>query len=90
MIGSMTHDDQLPIAIPIERLKEDALAIAEALEAAAEPLPPDLRQRFITIRAALFQRGIFDPVLVRYDSATVPRASLQEIGEELAAVAAAL
>ena len=90
MIGAMTREDQLPIAIPIETLKSDAAAIAEALKVAAEPLPPELRQRFITIRAALFQRGIYDPVLVRYDTASSPRASLQEIGEQLATVAAVL
>lgn len=90
MIGAMTREDQLPIAIPIEKLKSDAAETAEALKVATEPLPPKLRQRFITVRAALFQRGIFDPVLVRYDTATAPRASLQEIGEQLATVAAAL
>ncbi|HVR39990.1 MAG TPA: hypothetical protein VMU84_12915, partial [Thermoanaerobaculia bacterium] len=81
----MTHDEQLPIAIPIEQLRQNAASVADALTSATEPLPADLRQRFIDVRTALFQRGIYDPVLVRYDSASAPRASLKEIGEQLAA-----
>ncbi len=46
-------------------------------------LPKELRARFVAIRAELFQRGIFDPVLVRFDSATVPQASPQEIAGQL-------
>jgi hypothetical protein len=42
------------------------------------------------VRAALFQRGIFDPVLVRFDSATAPRATKEEIAEQLATVAQTL
>lgn len=54
------------------------------------PMPKDLRQRFIEVRAALFQRGVFDPVLVRFDSITAPPASPAEIGEQLATLATAL
>lgn len=86
-------------------LKELAEHTAEALQAAAsstEPipntgggsrhrgLPEDLRQRFIDVRAALFARGIFDPVLVRFDTATAPQAPTGEIAERLAALADAL
>ena len=85
-------------------LKELAAQTAEALQAAAssEPiantgggsrhrgLPEDLRQRFIDVRAALFARGIYDPVLVRFDTAPVPQAPTNEIAERLAAVADAL
>jgi hypothetical protein len=53
-------------------------------------LPEPLRERFIRVRTALFQRGIFDPVLVRFDTASAPQASTKQIGEQLAAVAAAL
>jgi hypothetical protein len=53
-------------------------------------LSDELRNRFIAVRAALFQRGVFNPVLVRFDSATVPQASTREIAEELAKVAAAM
>jgi hypothetical protein len=53
-------------------------------------LPEDLRRRFIAVRTELFQRGIFDPVLVRFDTATVPQASTRQIAEQLRAVAESL
>lgn len=81
-------DDKLPIAIPIEELKRDAAAVAEELKGGS--ITPELRERFINIRAALFQRGIYDPVLVRFDSYTVSKASAEEIAEQLATVAASL
>jgi len=71
-------------------LKETALAVAEALKAAPAALPEDLRKRFIDVRAHLFARGIYDPVLVRFDSATVPHAPAGEIAEQLAMVGAGL
>lgn len=86
-----------------DRLKQLAAETAEALKSAAssEPiptgggsrhrgLPEELRQRFIDVRAALFARGIYDPVLVRFDTATAPQATTSEIAEQLATVAAAL
>ena len=48
------------------------------------------RNRFIAVRSYLFQRGIFDPVLARFDSVTVSRASVQEIADQLDAIAAGL
>ena len=99
------HDDRLPIAIPLEQLKTQAAALAAELKAAsssAQPLPAsgggsrhrglpeELRMRFIDIRAALFQRGIYDPVLVRFDTASVTQASTQEIAGQLESVSAAL
>lgn len=53
-------------------------------------LPADLQKRFIDVRAALFQRGIFDPVLVRFDTASVTQASTQEIAEQLTQIADSL
>jgi hypothetical protein len=84
----MTHDydEKLPIAIPLEELRQQAAAVAEEMKA-ADAVAPQLRERFINVRAALFQRGIYDPVLVRFDSATAPRATTQEIAEQLATVA---
>lgn len=85
------HDEVLPIAIPLDRLKQMAAAVAEELKSAGnEPPAKDVRERFIEVRAALFQRGIYDPVLVRFDSATAPKASTPEIAEQLATVAGAL
>ena len=82
------HDEQLPIALPLDQLRTMAAAVAEELQGGA--LPPELRTRFITVRAALFQRGIFDPVLVRLDTASAPQATPQELGAQLATVAASL
>lgn len=98
------HDEKVPIAVPLEQLREHAAAVAAELKnlgATAAPaasgggsrhrgLPEELRERFIDVRAALFQRGIYDPVLVRFDTASVTQASTQEIAEQLEIVAAAL
>lgn len=53
-------------------------------------LPEELRQRVIEVRTALYQRGLFDPLLARFDSATVPDATTLAIADELAKVASAL
>jgi len=84
------HDEKKksPIAIPIDRLKEQAAAVAD--EMSRGEITPDLRRRFIDVRAALFQRGIFDPVLVRFDSATAPRATKDELAAQLEAIAQSL
>ena len=74
----------------LAELKTSAEQVAAELQSAATPLPPELRARFIAVRGELFERGIYDPVLVRFDSATVPHAPVEKIAEQLAAVAAAL
>jgi hypothetical protein len=84
-------------------LKELAAQTADALKSASSEVTPNtgggsrhrglpeaLRQQFIDVRAALFARGIYDPVLVRFDTATVAQAPTSEIAEQLAMVAAAL
>jgi len=75
-----------------EELRTIGARVAADLRALKEPnrVPEELRRRFIAVRAELFQRGIFDPVLVRFDSATVPGASTQQIADQLAAVVASL
>ncbi|HEV7921538.1 MAG TPA: hypothetical protein VGR02_12190 [Thermoanaerobaculia bacterium] len=78
-----------PIQLPLPELKELAAALAAELRSAA-PIPPDVRRRFIDLRAALFLRGIYDPVLVRFDSATAPAAAPAELAEQLESVAASL
>ena len=82
------HDEQRPIAIPIDRLKDMAAAVAEEMKGGE--VTPALRARFIEVRSALFQRGIYDPVLVRFDSATAPRATKDEIAAQLETVAQSL
>ena len=89
----------------IEEIKAEAAEIAAALQAAdgpAEPiagtgggslhrgLPDEVRERFVALRAALYQRGIYDPVLVRFDTATVAQAPNSEIAAELVKLAEAL
>ena len=74
----------------MSELKQMAAAVAEELKTAGDAPAADLRTRFIEVRAALFHRGIYDPVLVRFDSATAPRASTQEIAEQLEKVAESL
>jgi len=100
------HHDRLPIAIPLDELKQLAGLVAAELKSAggnaSQPiagtgggslhrgLSEELRSSFIDIRAALFHRGIYDPVLVRFDTATVAQASTHEIAEQLETIAAAL
>lgn len=107
MMTYEAHDDEkVPIAIPLEQLKEMAARVAGEMRAAAgadnapiaatgggsrhRGLPEELRELFIEVRAALFQRGILDPVLVRFDTATVSQASTQEVADQLATIAQAL
>lgn len=67
------------------------MTVAQQITSAVPgPLPPALRASFIAVRAALIQRGVYDPILARFDSATVPQATLAEIADELAKVAASL
>lgn len=87
----MSHDDEKnPIAMPLDELKTLAATVADEMKKAGDVMSDDLREAFIDVRAALFQRGIYDPVLVRFDSATAPRASVSEIAEQLATLAASL
>jgi hypothetical protein len=75
-----------------EELRTIGAQVAADLRAHKGPnrVPEELRSRFIAVRAELFQRGIFDPVLVRFDTATVPQASTRQIAEQLRAVAESL
>ena len=76
--------------IPIPELKTLAATVAEELKSAGSPVSGPLRERFIEVRSNLFQRGIYDPVLVRFDSATAPKATVEEVAEQLSMVATAL
>ena len=72
-----------------EELRTAAADVARALRE-NETMSTELRNRFIAVRSELFERGIFDPVLARFDTITVPRASTQEVASQLAAVAESL
>jgi hypothetical protein len=98
--------ERSPISIPVEELKQLASLVATEMKNAADDgtqpiagtgggsrhraLPEDVRASFIEIRMALFQRGIYDPVLVRFDTASVPQASTRDIAEQLETVAGTL
>ena len=96
----MHDDNKKPILLTLDQLKAEALRVADELKSAGgvapaasgggsrqRGLPEPLRTRFVDVRAALFQRGIYDPVLVRFDSATAPQATTAEVAEQLATVA---
>lgn len=78
-------DDKLPIAISLEELKAEAARVAAEMKSG--DVGGALRERFINVRAALFQRGIYDPVLVRFDSYTAPKATAAEVADQLETVA---
>jgi hypothetical protein len=73
----------------IEDFRAVVARLAEEMRRAPD-LSADQRRRFIAVRAELFQRGVFDPILARFDTVTVTRASTQEVANELAAIAASV
>lgn len=82
-------DEKRPMTMSLAEIKSGGQRVAAEMKTAGT-ISPELRRQFIDIRAALFQRGIYDPLLVRFDSATAPRATDAEVAERLAEVAAAL
>ena len=70
-------------------IREELTRLAAEMESAKE-LSPELRKRLIAARTELFRRGVYDPILVRFDSATVPRAGQAELAAELRAIAESL
>lgn len=50
-------------------------------------MAPELRLRFIAVRTELFKIGIYDPVLVRFDSYTAPPADAATAAQQLALLA---
>jgi len=82
--------EKSPTLLAIPELKTMAASVADELRSAGTPVEGALRGRFIEVRSALFQRGIYDPVLVRFDSATAPRATTEEVAEQLGRVAEGL
>lgn len=96
------NDSKGPVAIPFHELKAAASAVAEAMSSFAQApattgggsrqrgLPEELRKRFIDVRSTLYQRGIYDPVLVRFDTASATQASTQDIAAQLVTIAEAL
>jgi hypothetical protein len=78
-----------PLDMTPESLKAMAAQLASEMRGSETP-SADVRARFIRLRAALFQRGVYDPVLVRFDSATAPRATTAEIAGQLEKISDAL
>ena len=73
-----------------EPTQDAARSVAAELKASGEHVSADLRARIVAVRTALYRRGVFDPVLARFDSATVARATNAEVAEHLEAAAPAL
>jgi hypothetical protein len=67
-VSTSADQEKHAIAIAIPELKKLATSVADEMKSAATPVEGPLRARFIQVRSALFQRGIYDPVLVRFDS----------------------
>jgi hypothetical protein len=57
---------------------------------ANEVLPPLVREQVIALRQHLIRRGIYDPVLGRFDSHTVPQITVSAAAARLKEIAAAL
>jgi hypothetical protein len=89
-VSTSADQEKHSMAVAIPELKKMAAAVADEMKSAATPVEGVLRARFIAVRSALFQRGIYDPVLVRFDSATAPKATVEEVAEQLELVANAL
>ena len=70
--------------VPTERLASSGGGSSHRM------LSDDVRMRFVKLRTHLFRIGVFDPVLARFDSATVPQASTSELADELSAIAGSL
>ena len=70
-------------------LRHEATELSKALQSASS-LTGDMRKRVIALRTCLFERGFYDPVLGRLDSATVAQASVSEIAHQLTKIAEAL
>ena len=73
----------------LEELKAEAANVAQQL-AGEDTIVPGFRKRFIAVRAELIRRGIFDPLLSRFDSVTVAQATRSQIAERLKTIAANL
>jgi hypothetical protein len=101
----MHHEEKQAGTMTIDEIKAAAASVAEQMKAvptASETpassgggslhrgLPADVRERFIAVRGALYARGVYDPVLVRFDTASVPQAATAEVADRLAEVASSL
>jgi len=85
----MNVDENHPVALSLPDVKAAASSLAAEIKKSSE-LSPALRARLIAVRSALFQLGVYNPILSRLDSATVSRAPIGEIAEELGKVASSL
>jgi hypothetical protein len=99
----MIHDQPARMLNTIEEIRAEAARIAPLLResggdrgaaagggSAGRGLPEELRAAVIAVRTALFRRGVYDPLLVRFDSATVAPATSAEIAEQLQAISESL
>lgn len=81
----------------IDELKREAQRISAEIQelnpaadggahqgSAHRPLSDDLKRRLLSLRSDMFEAGIYVPLLVRFDSATVSQADSRAIAEQLA------
>jgi hypothetical protein len=68
-------------------LKHESTELARLL-GSSQTLTGDLRTRVIALRTKLVERGLYDPVLGRLDSATVAQSSVTEVAQQFEKIAA--
>ncbi|HET7711320.1 MAG TPA: hypothetical protein VFL80_05270 [Thermoanaerobaculia bacterium] len=83
------HEAAPTVTATSSDLRAVASELAGAIRAGAT-IAPEIRSRLIVLRAALFQRGIYDPVLARVDSITVPPVSADRLAAQLEEIASSL
>ena len=86
--GTMTTDQIESLALEVAAELKAAKPSGEKLTGTGggsrhRGLPEAVRAKFIAVRTELFRRGIYDPVLVRFDTATVAQASTVEVAARL-------
>lgn len=74
----------------LEQLRTEASELARTMEASASGWTPEIRRNFVRLREEMLIRGIYDPVLIRYDSISAPRSDLPTLARQLAVVAGSL
>jgi hypothetical protein len=99
----MTHEEGAVNVTTTPEIRAEAARLVELLRgdsgreappagggSAGRGLAEEVRAAIVAVRGALFRRGVYDPVLVRFDSATVSPATNAEIATQLATIGESL
>lgn len=80
-----------------KEVADEMLRATEGTTGEDEPLADDnsrtrvidaeVRVRFIEVRSWMYRMGLVDPLLIRFDSYTVPQATSREVAERLSEIA---